>query len=60
MEIPALIVNGFLESGKTRFLKELIEDNGFKEDGKTLIIVAEEGEEEYDRGSTSCNRGRRT
>lgn len=48
MEIPALIVNGFLESGKTRFLKELIEDNGFKEDGKTLILVCEEGEEEFD------------
>ncbi len=48
MEIPALIVNGFLESGKTQFIKELIEDNGFKEDGKTLILLCEEGEEEYD------------
>lgn len=48
MEIPVLIVNGILESGKTQFLKELIVDNGFKEDGKTLIILCEEGEEEYD------------
>ncbi len=48
MEIPALIVNGFLESGKTRFLKELIQENDFKQDGKTLIILCEEGEEEYD------------
>ena len=43
MEIPALIINGFLESGKTQFLKELIEGNGFKEDGKTLILLCEEG-----------------
>lgn len=48
MELPVLIVNGFLESGKTRFLKELIVDNGFKRDGKTLILACEEGEEEYD------------
>lgn len=48
MEIPALIINGFLESGKTQFLKELIEGNGFKEDGKTLILLCEEGEEEFD------------
>ena len=48
MEIPVLIVNGILESGKTQFIKELIVDNDFKEDGKTLIILCEEGEEEYD------------
>lgn len=48
MEIPVLIVNGFLESGKTQFIKELIVDNDFKQDGKTLILACEQGEEEYD------------
>ena len=46
-EIPLYLVLGFLESGKTRFLKETLRDPAFTEDEKTLLIACEEGEEEY-------------
>lgn len=48
MEKPIFIVQGFLDSGKTTFIKETLEDPEFREEGKILIILCEEGEEEYD------------
>ena len=48
MEIPVYLFTGFLESGKTKFIQETLEDERFKTGEKTLIIVCEEGEEEYD------------
>lgn len=39
---------GFLESGKTNFIKETFKDPNFATGEKTLLIVCEEGEEEYD------------
>ena len=48
MEAPVYIVTGFLESGKTKFMTEMITDDGFSEGERTLLIVCEEGEEEYD------------
>ena len=47
-EIPVYLACGFLESGKTDFLKGILEDTEFTERKKTLVIVCEEGEEEYD------------
>ncbi len=41
-------VNGFLESGKTTFIKELIGRESFRISGKTLILLCEEGDLEYD------------
>ncbi|MCR5391347.1 MAG: GTPase [Lachnospiraceae bacterium] len=41
-------VNGFLEAGKTTFIKELISRESFRIPGKTLIILCEEGDLEYD------------
>lgn len=41
-------VNGFLEAGKTTFIKELINRESFRTGGKTLILVCEEGDLEYD------------
>ncbi|MCR5399095.1 MAG: GTPase [Lachnospiraceae bacterium] len=41
-------VNGFLEAGKTTFIKELIGRESFRIAGKTLILLCEEGEIEYD------------
>ncbi len=41
-------VNGFLEAGKTTFIKELIARESFRIPGKTLIILCEEGDLEYD------------
>lgn len=48
-EIPVYIFMGFLGSGKTRFAKETLVDQDFTEGQRTLLLVCEEGEEEYDR-----------
>ena len=45
---PVFIVNGFLENGKTEFIRYTIAQPYFQVRGKTLLIVCEEGEEEYD------------
>ncbi|MCR5421240.1 MAG: GTPase [Lachnospiraceae bacterium] len=41
-------VNGFLEAGKTTFIKELIGRESFRISGKTLILLCEEGDLEYE------------
>lgn len=46
--IPVYIITGLLESGKTAFLEETIEQDYFAIDGPTLLIRCEEGEEDYD------------
>ncbi len=48
MEKPVFIINGFLDSGKTTFIKETLQDPQFLDGGKVLLILCEEGEEEYD------------
>lgn len=48
MEIPVYLFTGFLESGKTKFIQETLEDERFNAGEKTLLIVCEDGEEEYD------------
>ena len=45
---PVYIINGFLESGKTEFISFTISQPYFQIRGKTLLIVCEEGEVEYD------------
>ena len=47
MEIPVYLFTGFLESGKTKFIQETLEDERFNAGEKTLLILCEEGEEEY-------------
>ncbi len=47
MEVPIYLFTGFLESGKTKFIQETIEDERFVTGEKTLLIICEEGEEEY-------------
>ncbi len=47
-EIPVFIFMGFLESGKTRFSRETLVDRDFTEGEPTLLIVTEEGIEEYE------------
>ncbi|MCM1259582.1 MAG: hypothetical protein NC182_01395 [Prevotella sp.] len=44
MEIPIFIVAGFLDSGKTTFIIDAIEKDGFEKKGRTLVILCEEGE----------------
>ena len=48
MDIPVYLVNGFLESGKTSFINMTLADDEFTGGEKTLLIVCEEGIEEYD------------
>lgn len=48
-EIPVYLFLGFLESGKTKFIQETFEDPRFDDrQERTLLLVLEEGEEEYD------------
>ena len=46
--IPMYVFTGFLESGKTKFIQETLEDERFNTGERTLLLVFEEGEEEYD------------
>ena len=46
--VPIYLISGFLESGKTTFLNFTLQQDYFAIDGKTLLILCEEGEEEYE------------
>lgn len=48
MEIPVYVFTGFLESGKTKMVHETMADKRFQNKERTLIILCEEGIEEYD------------
>jgi len=45
---PVYVINGFLESGKTEFITFTLGQPYFQIKGKTLLILCEEGENEYD------------
>ena len=45
--VMVYLMTGFLDSGKTQFLKFTLQQDYFQIDGKTLLILCEEGEEEY-------------
>lgn len=47
-DTPVYLFTGFLESGKTKFIQETLEDERFNGGERTLLIVCEEGGEEYD------------
>ena len=47
-QIPVYAFTGFLDSGKTKFIQETLEDPRFNAGERTLLLVCEEGEEEYD------------
>ena len=47
-EIPIYLFTGFMDSGKTTLIKETLLENGFADQGKSLIICCEDGEVEYD------------
>ena len=48
MEIPVYLMTGFLESGKTTFIQETLNDKQFSKGEKTLVIACEQGEVEFD------------
>ena len=45
---PVYMINGFLESGKTEFIRFTLGQQYFQVRGKTLLILCEEGENEYE------------
>ena len=47
-DIPMYVFTGFLESGKTKFIQETLEDNRFHKGERTLLLLCEEGEEVYE------------
>lgn len=50
------VINGFLESGKTEFITFTLGQPYFQIKGKTLIILCEEGENEYDEALLKRSR----
>ena len=47
-EIPVYLFMGFLGSGKTTFAKDTLLKQDFTEGQKTLFLICEDGEEEFD------------
>lgn len=47
-QLPVYLFSGFLESGKTKFIQGTLSDPTFNTGEKTLLIVCEEGIEEYE------------
>lgn len=48
MDIAVYLFTGFLESGKTTFIQETMEDERFNNGERTLLLLCEEGEKEFD------------
>ncbi|MDR0948183.1 MAG: GTPase [Lachnospiraceae bacterium] len=46
---PVYMINGFLESGKTEFIQYTLQQSYFQVAGRTLLLLCEEGELEYDQ-----------
>ncbi len=49
VEIPVYLFTGFLDSGKTTFIQEVLEEEEFNFGERTLLLLCEQGEVEYDR-----------
>ncbi len=47
-QIPLYIFTGFLEAGKTKAIQETMEDSRFHDGERTLLLLCEEGIEEFD------------
>ena len=47
-EVPVYLFLGFMKSGKTKFIQETFADPRFDSGERTLLLVCEEGETEYD------------
>jgi uncharacterized repeat protein (TIGR03943 family) len=56
METPVYLFTGFMDSGKTTLIKDTLQDPDFIEDAKTLLIVCEDGDEEYDPAQLKRSR----
>ena len=47
-QLPVFLINGFLEAGKTDFIKFTMAQDYFQAEGTTLLLLCEEGESEFD------------
>lgn len=54
-DMPVYLFTGFLEAGKTRFIQETLEDRRFCNGERTLLLLCEEGEEEYEPDEFATN-----
>ncbi len=54
--IPVYVINGFLDSGKTEFIQYTLAQPYFRTKGKSLLLLCEEGETEYDEGLLKQSR----
>ncbi len=48
MEIPVYLFSGFMDSGKSTLIRETLIEGDFGEGGRTLLILCEDGEVEFD------------
>lgn len=46
--LPVYLITGFLDSGKTSFIRQTMDEGQFEDGKKTLLLLCEEGEEEID------------
>ena len=53
LEVPVYLIAGFLESGKTTFIQEVLSSPDFADGARTLLVQCEEGEEEYNEKELS-------
>ncbi len=51
MEIQVYLFTGFLDSGKTTFIRDTLTDKRFNDQEPTLLILCEDGEEAYDKSA---------
>ena len=49
MDIAVYLFTGFLEAGKSAFIKETMDDKRFTNGERTLLLLCEEGEVEFDK-----------
>ena len=59
-QIPVYLFTGFLEGGKTRMIQEILEDENFNDGCKILLLLCEQGEEEYDPSRFWGKNGRQS
>ncbi len=48
MEIPVYLFSGFMDSGKSSLIRETLIEEDFGEGGRTLLILCEDGEVEFE------------
>ncbi len=53
---PVFMINGFLESGKSEFIRYTLEQPYFQVRGKTLLLLCEEGEVEFGEALLKSSR----